>query len=300
MGLTTELEDMKKQLAEMGDAPVDDIAEDDVVVEEVAADDEPVSEPVVEEPPKEEPKTVAEEEKPDAAAFARMRREKAALERRLQEVEAAKQQPAPVTSPAQSAQEDPEPNMQEDPIAWVQWNKRQTDAQLSEFNNWKQSQTQAYEQNQLVSRAAQELTEYESQFKATVTDYDDVANFMVGELKKSFKRLNPSASEDQVLKQVQQHILLESSKLAAKGLNPVEELYHIAKNEYGYTPPTQAVEKKPDLAAIAKNQARSAGMAGAAGSPKRAAPSTLQAAAEMTPAEWARLPAEDKRRIMGG
>lgn len=299
MGLLEELEADKKKLAEMESDATDEVVDvvDDVVdetpeePETTAAEEEPAPEPVEDPVP----------EKLDNAAYAKMRREKAAAERRIAELERQMQERAQPAQPQNVAQtqDDPEPDIAVDPVAWVQWNKRQTDAKLSEFYQWKEAQAQQAQHNEIYTRATQELAAYENQFKATVDDYDDVSNFMINELKNSFKRLNPSATEDQILQQVQRHVLLESSKYAQQGLNPVEELYHVAKNEYGYKPAANDAPKKPDLNAIAKNQGRSAGMAGAGGSPRRAPLSGMEAAAEMTPAEWAKVPEEEKRRLLG-
>lgn len=304
MSLQEELAKMKAQQEQEAAAPVEEeepapVEEPEAPEPEVEAKSEesaPEGEPVEQTPPPEDKKAYND-------AMARMRRELAATKRMLEE---AKAQPKPVMAqPAPQAvapAHDEEPDVNTNPVEWVQWNIRKTEAQVNEIREWKEEQSRSAQQTQVLQGAVQELSRYENEFKATAPDYDDVSNFVVGELKRSFKIMHPGASDDQITQAVQRHVLLEASRYAQQGLNPVEEMYLRAKNELGYQPKVPSAdnvtELRPDLDKIAKNKQRSAGMNGAAGAAQRATPSTKAAAADMTAAEWARLSEEDRRRIL--
>lgn len=303
MSLQEELAKMKAQQEQEAAAPVEE--EKPAPVEEPEA-----PEPVVDAKPEEaeegetvEPTPAPEDKKAYNDAMAKMRRELAATKRMLEE---AKAQPKPaVAQPAPQAPAatiDEEPDVNTNPVEWVQWNIQKTEAQVKELREWKEEQARSAQQTQVLQGAVQELSRYENEFKAANPDYDDVSSFVVNELKRSFKIMHPGASDDQITQAVQRHVLLEASRYAQQGLNPVEEMYLRAKNELGYQPKAlsadNVTELRPDLDKIAKNKARSAGMNGAAGAAQRAAPSTKAAAADMTAAEWARLSEEDRRRIL--
>lgn len=302
MSLQEELAKMKAQQEQESAAPVEE--EKPEPVEEPEAP-EPAVDEKSEEPAEGdvvEPTPAPEDKKAYNDAMAKMRRELAATKRMLEE---AKAQPKPVAQPVPQAAApaiDEEPDVNTNPVEWVQWNIQKTEAQVKEIREWKEEQARTAQQTQVLQSAVQELSRYENEFKAIAPDYDDVSNFVVGELKRSFKIMHPGASDDQITQAVQRHVLLEASRYAQQGLNPVEEMYLRAKNELGYQPkaPTdeKVVELRPDLDKIAKNKARSAGMNGAAGAAQRAAPSTKAAAADMTAAEWAKLSEEDRRRIL--
>jgi len=89
-----------------------------------------------------------------------------------------------------------------------------------------------------------------------------------------------------------------------KGLDPIEEMYHEAK-ELGYSAPPKAVEQeekkeiKPDLDKIAANRARNAGTAAAKGT-GTSGQLTGSTAATLTAKEWAALPKAEKDRILNG
>lgn len=306
MSLQEELAKMKAQQEQEATAPVEEAPKEELAPKlEKVTDPEPVEEDSEVVAPAEPVTPAPEDKKAYNDAMAKMRRELAAAKRQAEEYKAKASQPQYVapTPQAQAAIVDQEPDVNTNPVEWVKWNMEKTEAQLQEVKAWKEEQSRAAQQNQTIQGAVQELSRYENEFKATAEDYDDVSGFMVNELKRSFKLMHPGASDDQITQAVQRHVLLEASRYAQAGLNPVEEMYLRAKNELGYQPKTPVQEDtqeelRPDLDKIAKNKQRSAGMAGASGSPQRAVPSTKAAAAAMSPREWAKLSAEDKRRIM--
>jgi hypothetical protein len=309
MSLQEELVKMKAQL-EQEAAKEEEVAAEPVEEPKPKAES-PKAEPAEPKPVDEEPEVIEpapEDKKVYNDAMAKMRRELAAAKRQLAERQQAAVAPQHVTpQPQQQASQaaqnaDPEPDVNTNPVEWVQWNVRKTESQVAELREWKEQQSRQVEHEKTIQGAVQELSRYENDFKATAEDYDDVSNFMVNELKRSFKLMHPGASEDQIVQAVQRHVLLEASRYAQQGLNPVEEMYWRAKNELGYQPKAPAAENveqlRPDLDKIARNKARSAGMNGAAGSPQRAVPSTKEAAASMSPREWAKLTQEEKARIL--
>lgn len=296
MSIMEELEDLKKKLEE-------DQKEEQPAEEQPEVVEEPIAEPVSDEAPEEEPsqEPVKEkpvdppaEEKPDNAAMARMRRELAAAQRRAKELEESLKKPAPVQEPVQVA---PEPDPEEDPAAWAKWYKEKTDSELNEFRSWKQQQESATRQSHAIQSAVQELNTLESNFRSTAPDYDAVSQHMIDQIKNNIKGLAPHKSEQEVTADVQRYVLARASEYAKQGLNPIEEMYYLAKESYT---PVEKPAPKPDMGKIAANRARNAGMAGATGSSGRPAVISLEAAAQLSPAEWAALPEDQKERIMRG
>lgn len=321
MGIMEDLEEMQKELGKAKDIS-DDTVDDEIIEDDPAPDesdtqddmiddtedageeadpkpDEPKDgDPVEEEPKKDEP--VA-----DNAAMARLRREAAAEKRRADALEAkiAQQAPAPEQKPAQP--EAVEPNIDEDPIGWVKWNNAQKDKEISDLRSRLQSQETQTQRTEVTARAVSELTSLEADFRTTTPDYDAVSSHMIDEVTKSVRRLNPSLSQAQVMAAVQQHVLTTAAGYAKRGLNPVEEMYHLTKEQYGYKEPEKQAEdrapvQRPDLKKVADSRARNAGMVGAKGAGGKPSTITLEVAADMSPSEWAKLSDTQKERLMRG
>ncbi len=300
--LYDQLEKLQKDAGQEVETQEDDQEEDVEEAEQVEEPPAAVEEPAAEEP---EPEVKAEEapkeeEKPDGQAFAKMRREaneakrKAAeLEQRLMAVEAAKQAGAVVAQQREQQSVDAEPNKAEDFEGWVEWQQRQLSKQVEEVKQWKEQQANTAKQQQLYSQAIQELTTYEQEFKKEAADYDDVQAHFQKKLTEAVMISNPSLSEADVGRMVAGRILAMASDYAKRGLNPIEEMYNMTKERFGYTPPApsadaKATAPKPDLKKIAENRKRAANGSIAAGTSSKQ-DLTLDDVSNMSLAQFSKL-----------
>lgn len=330
MSLQEELEELKKlktaedaeAIEEEEDETEEDDEDDETETEEEETDDGTSETPDSgedegeqddgDEQPEEKPegkvdknqKTKPEEE-PDARGHARLRREKAAaekrakeLEERLERLERQGQETHP--SKAVEKEEVTPPDPKEDPIAWLEWKEARTQAKIDKLQEHISKDDEQRQDEDMRARAAQELTSIEDQFKNTVEDYDDVSAFVVDQIARSIRTLNPMVTDQQLGAMVQNQILVNASQYANQGLNPIEEMYHTAKEVHGYKPKGKAGEKpKRDMGKVAQNRKRNAGTASAPSS--SGAPSvTREVAGEMSTAEFSRLPKAEKDRLLAG
>lgn len=160
-------------------------------------------------------------------------------------------------------------------------------------------------ETQRKAKAFQEFQELEAPFRAKTPEYDDIAEQFLVQQAHSIKIQNPRLPNEKVFELAKETILRKAGKYLNDGFNPIEELYHEAL-ELGLKPRAKAEEKaeevkeepKPDMKKVAANRQRSAGMNGASG--KQEGQLTKQAAGELSIAEWQKLPASEKRRLMYG
>lgn len=154
------------------------------------------------------------------------------------------------------------------------------------------------------TRAEREFQTMEEEFKSSNPEYTDVASEYARALAQSIKIQNPRISNADLLEKTKETILLKAAHFMQKGYNPVEELYLEAK-DLGFTGKSMKQEEKleakeeevrPDMKKVASNRSRSAGMTASPG--KSEGMMTKQAAAELTNAEWMKLPASEKRRLL--
>lgn len=270
--LIDEIEDMKKQLAERGEEKEEEEQPEKVVEEPV--EEEKVEEALKEEekpaePVKEEPK---EEEKPDNAAFARLRMEAAANKRRAEELEARlKAKEAPVDDDAPS----------------------ETDNILAEV-------VHAHR----ITQAEKEFTMLEQNFRRGNPEYDSISAQYAQAIAASVRLENPRLSPVEIAEKTKQKILTKAANFMNQGYtDPIEAMYLEAK-ELGFkaivekkeTATEEKPAPKPDMAKLAANRAKSGGLAAASG--KSESILTKQAAADLTVAEWQKLPADEKRRLL--
>lgn len=246
------LQDAIKEIDEkLKDTP----AADAVVVEVTdAPTPEPTEAPAETPAPTEAPKESA----PDAAAFARMRREAAAAERRAAAAEAqlkaapTQPQPGPAKVAEASANAEPDPNT--DPEGHLRWELAQTRAQLKEVAEWKAQQTHKEQQVSLKDNAVKAFVGYEDAFKTTVPDYEPVMQHGLQAITASIRTLNPMIKGADLQEAVQRQVLRLAGQAEAQGHDPAEYLYHQAKS-WGYQPKVEAsaakAEEKP--AASLKN-----------------------------------------------
>lgn len=259
--ILAEHEKLKKQLEEAEQAEAD--TPEEIEGEDEVEEEEPEpTEAPVEEPVKEEAK------EPTNSDWARMRMENADMRRKLRELETK----VVVTEEAETTQTTVPPILEE---------------MVKDYQ---------------LNLAGREFNELEDRFRRTAPDYDDVTNAYKNDLFRSIKIQNPRMTDDQVLKETNTRLLTQASVYMRAGLDPIQEMYTDVKN-LGYQQRPKAeevVEKviKPDLAKIAENKARNAGTVGAKGR-GGAADLTLSVAASMPPSEWAKLPKEQKAKLLG-
>lgn len=251
---------------------------------------------------------IEEEQKPDNAGYGRLRRENKALEDKIKELTEQINGQAPQPQAVQQKQEEvaSEPDLEKDPVAWLQWNKNRVDALESQI----EEQNSKAEEQTTYQNAREGFANIEREFVADLTragvdDYEDVSSFLASQIAGGIRALNPHISAEELGRQTEQEILVRGANYFKRGLNPAEELYHEAKEIYGFKPSPKAeeapkeeeVKVKPDLDKVAKNRKRNAGTAGASstgGKPQV----TREVAAGMTMLEFSKLPPAKRKQLL--
>lgn len=274
MSLVDTIKELKDQLAEEDKKEVEN-PEIEVEAEEKKEDPKEEAKEEIKEEKKEEP-----EDKPDANAYQRMRREKAAAEKREQdkdrEIESLK---AKLAEPKEEKEE------REQPAIVPELEEIVIDHRMKQ--------------------AEKEFTTLESNFKRSNPEYDGVAAEYAMALAQSIKIQNPRLNNNEVAEKTKKTILFKAATFMDKGFDPIEELYHEAKelgfngNSFKKTEQKQDKEEtevRPDMKKVAENRKKSTGMAATSG--KSEGQITKQAAGDFTVAEWKKLPPSEKRRLM--
>lgn len=262
--LEENIENLKKQLAEQEEQEKPEEGDDDGVQEGEESETEEVED---EEKPEEDPQ---EEEKPDASAFARMRREKRAAERAKaaadEEKEALLRQIEELKSGKYEKQVEPQDNQMNDII-----------------------------RSHTMQQAQQEFANYEAEFRKVEPNYDAVSKQYMQALLQSIKVQNPRASDAQVFEMYKETVLSKAGAYVREGLDPVEELYNEAL-DLGFSAQKEVKkDAKPDMSKVARNRGRSASMAGTSAEGKGKL--TPFAAADMSADEWSKLPDSEKQEV---
>lgn len=265
--LTEEIERLKKEIAENfeGDSHPDSAPDS---APDVAADSAPDS----------APEAAPKEEKLDDSGYARLRREARAAEKKAEalqeEITALKKKP--------ESEEVVEPVYTPDP------------------------EIEEIKKEHLMGKAEREFEDLEREFKAKTADYEGVSTEFARALAGAIKVQNPRMTLSQVAEETKKALLTKASNFARDGFDPVEELYHEAKS-LGFTgdslkkkedpsPEAEVDEIKPDMAKVAANRKKSAGMAATGG--KSEGVITKAAAADYSPKEWMALPKAEKARLL--
>lgn len=291
------LEETKKDLAKQ-------IEEASKVEEkEAKAEDEALDKPVEQEAPAED--KPVEEEKPvkTPSEYARERRESKA--RLAEELAAANARIAELTAPkVEAVSADPEPDRAEEPDKWIDWSIRQkvkpmVEAELKDIRDWKAEEERTRSNENLRTRADQEIQAFEDEVRKTTPDYDNIKSYYANMLAASIKIVNPEISNDNLVKLVRDRMMGRAAEFLNKGHdNPLIPMMEEAK-KLGYKPPANGEDKeeiKPDLAKVAANRARNAGTAAAQGEGGKGE-LTPKVAAGMTNAEFAKLKPDEKARM---
>lgn len=199
---------------------------------------------------------------PENADFARLRREKAASDRRAAAAEAQlKQKP---TESAKPANADTEPDQNTDPEAHLRWELRQARNDVKSLTDWRQAEERKQQQITVKDSAVKAFGNYEQAFSPTVKDYDDVMKFGVQAITQSIRTLQPNLNGPDLGEAVQRQILRMAGQAEMEGHDPAEYLYHQAKS-WGYKPAEAKPEgdkpeekAKPDFKSIIDSKKKSA------------------------------------------
>lgn len=218
-----------------------------------------------------------DEEPLDDKGFARLRREKAALEKKLKDAE------AKIANPdGEEKEADASTGMNEEFLDIIQERR--------------------------IEKATREFAVLEEDFKKNVSDFDDISNGYKAALYQSLRLQNPRRSHVELLEDTKNVLLNKAGMYIKQGLDPIQEMYEeakslgfkaISKEEAKDDEGNEDPEIKPDLDKIAKNKKKNAGMVGGKGA-GAGGQLTRESAADMTSGEWMRLPAAEKKRILSG
>ena len=195
--------------------------------------------------------------------FARLRREKRALEKKLREIEAGR------NNIAQANEQEQDAPSQDEIVQQMYQDKQRQD---------------------MINDAVAEFQSYEQEFAATVNDYEDVTTQYVNHVARSIQTLNPQIKGHELNDAVRMQILQQAGRYVTQGLDPAEEMYHTAKQLF----PTQeqaAEQEQPvkrDIKKVAENRKKSASpLAGRSKSKSQTL--TLDEVAQMSPAEYQKV-----------
>lgn len=267
MGLQEVQEEIKEELAKLEGADKEEVVQEETKIIEEA----PVEEVIAEEETVEESDEEEKEPELDSTGYARLRRELAAEKKLRAEAEARNN---PSEQSVEIAQDD------------------HVNSEIADIINDRKYQ-----------KASEEFASLEEGFKSNVPDYDAISNGYKTALYQSIRVQNPEKSHSELLRETRDTMLRKAGTYVNKGLDPIQELYEEAK-ALGIKPIASEQEEKeeivkPDLKNIAKNKAKNAGTIGAPGS-GTGGQLTQEGAASLTTAEWSKLSAAEKTRLMSG
>jgi hypothetical protein len=287
--MSEELSGLAKALAEVEEAEKNELG----VVEETPEPEEEVEAPQEEakEEPKEEPKpepVKVEEEKPDASVFYKLRQEakkREELERELAELKQPKQA-------MPSADDDIEGHL----TAKV----AQLEGTLNNVLGVVGQDLLAKKEEQELESAFGVLSQFEKRLESDKPDYQQARNHIARIYAEEYKLKNSNMTEKQLVQAVAKEIINVADYAAANGKDPASFIYERA-SLYGYRPEVkqekqEPAKKQPDLARLAANKEKSAGMASGAGS-GAAHGITFEALENMSTEERMKLSDSDWARV---
>lgn len=197
--------------------------------------------------------------------------------------------------PTKEAEPEIDPNI--DPEAWLINNiQKSQKGQVELADTIKQIQYQM-----TLNSAKQELSSMESDYaKANQDYYDVVKNAFDREVAKQ-KFLNPNATEQSIRQQLELEKVQLAARFAQNGQNPVDAMYNYMVSVYGRPQKDQNKEDKPQkvdtFEAVKKNKAKAATPLSAGGRGSSGNALTKEHANGMTLSDFARLSADDKKKI---
>lgn len=254
------------------------------VIEEEKVEEEPIIEPVIEEKPEPEPEVKIETKiEPDHTAIARANFEAREAKRKAAELEA---QLEALRNPPK-----------EIPKAEVDWEGNTSsrvetlEQELNRLKAERATERAEKEQNQILVQAKEEFNNYEEQFKPQAPDYEEARTYLLQSIASSIKILNPNVTTPELIKGVENALLMRGSNAVNRGINPAAAIYQEA-SQIGYK--KKAVESTPvksNLDAVARNREKTAGMAATSSSGKSSL--TMDEVANMTNAQRQKLTEAD-------
>lgn len=225
-------------------------------------------------------KSEEEDENSVAAQLRIERKQRKAMEKRLEDMLAAQRsQPAPKTQekPAGEAGKGDEGQTKQ-PTA---------EERLERIERER-------EQANLERAAVDEFNGYEAEFAKETPDYPQASNHMIQAMAQGVRAIYPNATDTQVGTFIRQQLLHLAAQAVQKGVNPAEALYLMAHERYGYKRAAAAPAKTKTedatkrLETVAKNKKRSASPL-AGGGQNGAASASLEEAANMSLADFSKL-----------
>lgn len=238
--------------------------------------------------------------------WARIRKQVAEKEAVREAARLAALKPIEVTQP--SPADDPEPNKADNYEGWLEWANRQsqrkiaaTEARLEAIEKQNQTQEETRRHETMRSGALEEIKQFEQTFAPTVSNYKDVVLNGFGIEVKRFLASNPTKTEKDIVKFVEDTALQLGARFHAADINPAEGIYNYFLNAYGAPAPQAAPreevkQKTPDLKRIDSLKRRSASpMKG--GQNSGVVAKTKEAAADASLSELASYTADDWREL---
>jgi hypothetical protein len=282
MGLLETKAELEKQLEDALKAEETELNEPEELEDQPIEIEETSPEETTPEEPKPEEKP-SEPEKLDDSGYARLRREKAAAEKLARQAEEETRQ---LREEMSRLRQQPTPQEQSQP-------EPQAIPELKEII-----------ETHRMTQAEREFMGYENNFKSKTPDYGDISAQYSKAIFDSIRIQNPRLSSQEIAERTKKTILIKAGQYLSQGFDPIEELYEEAKTlGFAALPKEETVEeessKKPDLNKVSANRQRNAGMAGAKGR-GGGGQLTRQAAADLTAAEWVKLPKAEKDRLLSG
>jgi hypothetical protein len=213
------------------------------------------------------------EKAPDAAAFAKMRKDAADAKKRAdalaEENARLKNQPPVAPQPAaKAAVSDPEPDANTDPEAHLQWKIRKVDEKLQKLDSYVETQEEKKRREAITSSAMEEFVEHEDSFKEATPDYQSVTTFGLQKLSEKVQGQFPNLRGKDLTDKIKERVLTLAAQGQALGFNPAEFLYLTSKN-MGYQPPVvekqEPEAKKPDFKKIVDQKKKSTSSLAAGG-----------------------------------
>jgi hypothetical protein len=223
----------------------------------------------------------------------REEKEKALLEAARKDgfIEATKQMPKAETQ--QQAPQDPEPDFNEDPKAWVQWKDRQTENRIAAVEQKYQMQ-QVKEQ---VRGVIDEAKRAEEVYAKDNPDYSPAKQFLKDIVVKDLKAANPLKTD----KEIEAMVLQEeyAANIAAKQLGFSAPIYmEMLAKQAGYKPQPKTevqkepeapakIEKKPNFEAMQRNKSKTVSLVGTRSNAGSMGEPTDEEVADMTLSQMA-------------
>lgn len=265
-----------------------------------------LEEEIVEEPAEEDqgddklPEVFAPVETPDQRAMAQAqweareaKRQTAELQKRLEAIEAEKPKPKPV--------EDPEPNRDEEPLAYSEWKTRQLERKLeqvssetAEVREWRKQQETQTEEQRRYHAAVQEFSAIQQTYEQQNPDYAQARSHMGNAIARRVQAENPYISQQDLISTVDKEVLRVASLAVNRNQHPIKVLHDMARDVYGFRPEPikQPEPPKPSLEAIEKNKKKSVnGLGGSSGK----AYVTPEAAVNLSIAELDKMSSEERQ-----